>query len=166
MTCVAASAGEEMIKDSQGMDCFVYTPDPVDAAKTYQLVVGVHGARGKGNGAAGMADWAKRGDVIVIGPSFDTKNENPFQNGDGIHADKLIALFEGLGKHYKLRDKMFLHGFSAGSQFVHRFAMNHPKHSPPSPRRRSLPPSRRRPPAPRSRRRMRRKSQPTSCPPS
>ncbi len=127
VTCVTTLAGEEVIKDSQGMDCFVYTPDPVDAAKTYQLVVGVHGARGKGNGAAGMADWAKRGDVIAIGPSFDTKNENPFQNGDGIHAEKLIKLFEGLGKRYMLRDKMFLHGFSAGSQFVHRFAMNHPK---------------------------------------
>jgi poly(3-hydroxybutyrate) depolymerase len=127
MTCVTASAGEEVIRDSQGMDCFVYTPDPVDAAKTYQFVVGVHGARGNGKGAAGMADWAKRGDVIVIGRSFDTTNENPFQNGDGIHAEKLIALSEGLGKRHKLRDKMFLHGFSAGSQFVHRFAMNHPK---------------------------------------
>jgi hypothetical protein len=52
MTCVTASAGEEVIKDSQGMDCFVYTPDPMDAAKIYQLVVGVHGARGNGKGAA------------------------------------------------------------------------------------------------------------------
>jgi poly(3-hydroxybutyrate) depolymerase len=127
MACVTAFAGEEVIKDSQGMDCHVYTPDPVDTAKIYQFVVGVHGARGNGKGAAGMADWAERGDVIVIGPSFDTKNENPFQNGNGVHAEKLIALFESLGKRYKLRDKMFLHGFSAGSQFVHRFAMNHPK---------------------------------------
>jgi poly(3-hydroxybutyrate) depolymerase len=127
MTCVAASAGEEAIKDSQGMDCFVYTPDPVDAAKIYQLVVGVHGAGGKGNGAGGMKDWAKRGDVIVIGPSFETKGDRPYQNGDGVHAEKLNELFEGLGKRYKLRDQMFLHGFSGGSQFVHRFAMNHPK---------------------------------------
>jgi poly(3-hydroxybutyrate) depolymerase len=127
MTCVTTLAGEEVIKDSQGMDCFVYTPDPLDAAKTYQFVVGVHGAGGKGNGAAGMKDWAKRGDVIVIGPSFETKGDRPYQNGDGIHAEKLIELFEGLGKRYKLRDQMFLHGFSGGSQFVHRFAMNHPK---------------------------------------
>jgi hypothetical protein len=97
ITCAIAFAGEEVIKDSQGMDCFVYTPDPVDAAMTYQLVVGVHGARGKGSGAAGVGDWAKRGDVIVIGPSFDTKNANPFQNGNGIHAEKLIKLYEDLG---------------------------------------------------------------------
>jgi predicted esterase len=124
---IAATAGEVVIKDSQGMDCFVYTPDPIDPEKTYQLVVGVHGAGGRGNGAAGMKDWAKRGDVIVIGPSFETKGERPYQNGDGVHAEKLIDLFEGLKKEHKLRDKMFLHGFSGGSQFTHRFAMLHPK---------------------------------------
>ena len=122
-----ALGGETVIKDTEGMDCFVYTPDPLVPETTYQLVVGVHGANGKGNGAAGMQGWAKRGDVIVIGPSFSSKGERPYQNGDGIHAEKLIALFEGLKKEHKLRDKMFLHGFSGGSQFVHRFAMLHPK---------------------------------------
>lgn len=121
-------AGEEVIKDSQGMACYVYTPDPINPETTYQLVVGVHGAGGKGNGAGGMKGWAKRGDVIVIGPSFQTKGERPYQNGDGIHAEKLMELFENLQEKYKLRDKMFLHGFSGGSQFVHRFVMNHPKH--------------------------------------
>lgn len=128
--CVAlttAFPAETIIKDSQGMDCHVYSPDPVDSAKTYQLVVGVHGANGNGKGAAGMKDWAKRGDVIVIGPSFESKGERPYQNGDGIHAEKLIALFDTLKNEYKLHDKMFLHGFSGGSQFVHRFAMLHPK---------------------------------------
>jgi poly(3-hydroxybutyrate) depolymerase len=123
----SALGGETVIKDAEGMDCFVYTPDPLVPETTYQLVVGVHGANGKGNGAAGMQAWAKRGDVIVIGPSFSSKGERPYQNGDGIHAEKLIALFEGLKKEHKLHDKMFLHGFSGGSQFVHRFAMRHPK---------------------------------------
>jgi poly(3-hydroxybutyrate) depolymerase len=128
LTLSAAFAGEEVIKDSQGMDCFVYTPETTAPGTTYQLVVGVHGAGGKGNGAAGMKGWAERGDVIVIGPSFETKGERPYQNGDGPHAEKLIALFDELKKQYKLRDKMFLHGFSGGSQFAHRFAMNYPKY--------------------------------------
>jgi predicted esterase len=128
LTLSAAFAGEEVIKDSQGMDCFVYTPETIAPGTTYQLVVGVHGAGGKGNGAAGMKGWAERGDVIVIGPSFETKGERPYQNGDGPHAEKLIALFDELKKQYKLRDKMFLHGFSGGSQFAHRFAMNNPKY--------------------------------------
>jgi len=123
----AAHAKEEIIKDVQGMDCFVYLPETIDPAVTYQLLVGVHGAGGRGNGAAGLKDWAKRGDVIVIGPSFETKGERPYQNGDGIHADKLISLFGTLKKSHKLKDRMFLHGFSGGSQFVHRFTMLHPK---------------------------------------
>lgn len=127
LALASASPVETIIKDAQGMDCFVYKPDPIVPGKTYQLVVGVHGANGKGNGAAGMKDWAKRGDVIVIGPSFSSKGERPYQNGDGIHAAKLIALFETLKKEHKLHDKIFLHGFSGGSQFAHRFAMLHPK---------------------------------------
>lgn len=129
LTSVSLSyAAEEIIKDAQGMDCHLYTPDQIDPDKTYQLLVGVHGAGGKGNGAAGLKSWVERGDVIVIGPSFQTKGDRPYQNGDGPHAEKLIELFEQLKERFKLTDKMFLHGFSGGSQFTHRFAMNHPKY--------------------------------------
>lgn len=123
-----AYAGEEVIKDAQGMDCHLYFPDQIDPEKTYQLLVGVHGAGGKGNGAAGLKNWAERGDVIVVGPSFQIKGDRPYQNGDGPHAAKLIEVFEQLKERFKLTDKMFLHGFSGGSQFTHRFAMNHPEY--------------------------------------
>lgn len=123
--CVHAFAAETIIKDKQGMDCYVYTPDPIDPAKTYQVMVGVHGARGNGKNAAGLKKWAERGDVIAIGPSFDTNGG--FQGGDGVHAEKLIDLFETLKKTYKVKDQMFLYGFSAGSQFTHRFTMLNPK---------------------------------------
>lgn len=120
-------AKEEILTDLEGKNCYVYLPETIDPALTYQLIVGVHGAGGQGNGAAGLKPWAQRGDVIVIGPCFDSKGERPYQNGDGIHAKKLIALFEALKKSYKLKDKMFLHGFSGGCQFTHRFTMLHPK---------------------------------------
>lgn len=124
--CAQAFAAETVIKDKQGMDCYVYTPDPIDPAKTYQLMVGVHGAKGNGKNAANLKSWANRGDVIVIGPSFDTNGG--FQSGNDVHAEKLIDLFQTLKKTYKLNDQMFLYGFSAGGQFTHRFTMYHPKY--------------------------------------
>ena len=63
---VQTLAGETVIKDSQGMDCHVYTPDNPVAGTAYQLVVGVHGAGGHGKGACGLAGWAQRGDVIAL----------------------------------------------------------------------------------------------------
>lgn len=121
-----ATAAERVIKDMQDMDCYVYTPDATDPAKTYQLVVGVHGFKGNGKGAGGMQKWAERGDVIVIGPSFVSDGPGAYQDGNGPSAEKLVRLVEALKKEYKLRDQMFLHGFSGGSQFAHRFAMNAP----------------------------------------
>ena len=111
------------------MNCYVYLPETIDTSKTYQLIVGVHGANGNGKNAGGYAKWSKRGDVIVIGPSFISKPKNgkqPYQMGDGEHAKKLLSLFKTLKKDYKLEDKMFLVGFSGGSQFAHRFTMNNP----------------------------------------
>ena len=70
---VSAYAESKVIVDSQGMKCDVYLPRQIDPQKTYQLLVGVHGAGGHRGGAAGLQKWAERGDVIVIGPAFQTK---------------------------------------------------------------------------------------------
>ena len=110
------------------MDCWVYAPDQIDPNTTYWLVVGVHGYKGKGQGAGGYKSWAKRGDVIVIGPSFLSQGQEAYQYAGSRSCKKLIRLFEDLKKEYKLHDKMFVAGFSGGAQFAHRFAMNESKY--------------------------------------
>jgi len=119
-----SQAAEVIIKDDANSNCYVYTPPRVNKSKTYWLVVGVHSLGGSGKGAAGIANWAKKGDCIVIGPSF----QNGYQAGNGKSAAKLLKLQKTLSATYKLHDKMFIHGFSAGAQFAHRFTFNHPKH--------------------------------------
>lgn len=105
---------------------YLYLPEKLKPGVKYWLVVGVHGAKGRGKNAAGMKSWVtKYPNVIVLGPQFD---HNGFQNGNGAHAKKLIDRFEELKKQYPLHDKMFIYGFSGGSQFGHRFAMYHPKY--------------------------------------
>ena len=118
-----AWAKEEQYKCAMGRDCFLYLPDEMDANRTYWLVVGVHAYRGKGKGAAGLAGWVKKGNCVVVGPSFP----NGYQML-GHESDKqLIGVLGELHKKYKLHKKVFLYGFSGGSQFAHRFAMKYPE---------------------------------------
>ncbi len=107
-------------------DYWLYTPETIDKEQTYWLVVGVHGFRGAGKGAAGLAGWANKMDnVIVIGPTFPSTGPY-YQMLQGNTGKQLIDLFKKLYKEFKLHKKMFIYGFSGGSQFSHRFAQQYP----------------------------------------
>lgn len=135
----SANAVETVLTDSEGQKAYLYTSTekPIDG-KTYWLAIGVHGAGGEGKGGGGIGCWAKD-DVIVLGPSFlqPKRNENApkadgpppesYQMCGPTHEAKLKALIAEVGKTWKLQPKVFLHGFSAGAQFVHRFAMKNPE---------------------------------------
>jgi predicted esterase len=126
LLCLAAPAfaADEPQKDELGRDYFVYTPARIDPKRTYWLVVGVHGFGGDGKGAAGIAAWAKRGDCIVVGPSFPNEGYQLLQK----QADEQLAkLFDLLKKRYTLHPKLFIYGLSGGSQFAHRFMMKYPE---------------------------------------
>ncbi|MEM9111027.1 MAG: hypothetical protein AAGC72_13485 [Planctomycetota bacterium] len=117
------AAKEIQGKCDMGRDYWLYLPDRIDPGKTYTLVVGAHGARGKGKGAAGHAGWVKDHDVIVLGPSYP---HNGFQYLYQDSDKQTIELFKKLKKEYRLHDKLFIVGFSGGSQYAHRFAMKYP----------------------------------------
>lgn len=134
-------AVETALPDANGRTHWLYTPteQPV-AGKTYLLVVAVHGAGGTGKGGGGVATWAGEfDDVIVLGPSFEQRKRDPtaprqtamprdiFQMSGPAHEAKLAELIARLSQTWKLRPKFFLHDFSAGAQFSHRYAFHHPE---------------------------------------
>lgn len=126
--CPMLEAKEEQRKCAMGRDYWLYTPDRIDANKTYWLVVGVHGAKGIGKGASGLAGWVNEMDnVIAVGPSFPIIG--PYYQGLQGESDKqLMDIHKALQKEFKLYDKMFLYGFSGGAQYSHRFANKYPEH--------------------------------------
>lgn len=117
----AKGGNEEASKDDMGRDYFLYLPT-IEPKKTYWLVVGAHGNKGTGKGAAGMAKWSQRGDCIVVGPSFPQGFQGLAEQSD----EQLLKLKAKLDKEYHLYPKMFVTGFSAGAQFSHRFGLKHP----------------------------------------
>lgn len=132
---------ETAMPDANGLTHWLYTPTekPV-AGRTYWLVVGVHGAGGTGKGAGGVATWASHfDDVIVLGPSFEQPKRDPsaprpatmprdiFQMSGPSHEAKLLELIAQVRKTWSLQPRLFLHGFSAGAQFTHRYAFRHPE---------------------------------------
>jgi predicted esterase len=137
----SAFAAETALMNRGGLTNWLYTPTAQpDAAKTYWLVLGVHGAGGNGKGAAGASGWAKEfDDVVVLGPSFAQPKLPPnaprpsgmprdiFQMSGPAHEEKLHGLIAEIGKTWKLHPKIILHGFSAGAQFAHRYAFRHPE---------------------------------------
>ncbi len=132
-----AHAAETTLKDSEGRSAYLYTPtDTPEKNKTYWLAIGAHGGGGDGKKAGGIADWAKD-DVIVLGPSFSVAEKDgdeektlppeAYQMAGPAHVEKVKALIAEVAKIWKIHPKVFLHGFSAGAQFVHRFAMKEPE---------------------------------------
>jgi len=123
LLAAAASAAEEKRTCPMGRDYYLYTPDDLDPARTYWLVVGVHGKGGNGKGACGMAGWVKKGNVIVVGPSFPDGYQMLKHDTDR----QLVGLFAALHKEFRLYPNLFIYGFSGGSQYAHRFTLKYPE---------------------------------------
>jgi len=109
--------------DSMGREYFLFTPDKIDPAATYWLVVEVHGYGGHGSEGSGVRGWVDRGDCIGIAPSFPDGYQRLELNTD----QQLVHIFQKLQKDFKLHNKLFLYGHSGGAQFTHRFTMKYPQ---------------------------------------
>lgn len=105
---------------------YVLVPEkPLRTGEKFHVAVDVHGAGGLRNENLGkeLMRILDPEPVLVIVPSF----KSGFQSGAGEYADQLIEHFKWVSKRYPVHNKMFVHGYSGGAQFAHRFAFEHPR---------------------------------------
>lgn len=108
-----------------------------DAARTYRLIVLVHGTdRDPAAYLDAFAAFAEMHDCIVLAPLFpaglggsgDLDNYK-FIDYAGIRFDlALFAMIDEVAARYRLTEARFmLHGFSGGGHFAHRMLLLHPE---------------------------------------
>jgi hypothetical protein len=113
----------EQRKDAKGRDYWIHRPKKIQAGRPYFLLVAAHGYGGTGKDAAGFQMLVYYGNCIVVCPTFV-----PDYIALGKGTDKqLLDLFTSLKKEFSLHDKLFVTGFSGGSQYAHRFTLRHPQ---------------------------------------
>ncbi|MBI2191901.1 MAG: dienelactone hydrolase family protein [Planctomycetes bacterium] len=119
----AAEDSRRTLKSDAGQEYYLYEPATFDPKKRYWLFVAVHGLGSDGQNALGFASFADEGQCIVVGPTFGEGFQFPSQGA----GKKLLAILAELNKEYRVHPTVFLAGMSAGAQFAHRFALEHPK---------------------------------------
>ncbi|HEY4024271.1 MAG TPA: alpha/beta hydrolase [Pseudonocardiaceae bacterium] len=114
----------------------LYVPHDIDISRSHPLVVSIHGTeRAPESYREGFADLADRHQCVVVAPLFpagirdpdDVDNYKTLDYG-GIRFDLLLLdMVAEVGARWPVAiDRFYLHGFSGGGQFAHRFLYLHP----------------------------------------
>lgn len=103
---------------------YLYVPRGYTPARSWPLFVFIHGSGG--NGADFFGVWKQYADsngYILLCPTFTGDTFRLLAGGEDA---LLLDVIAELRAKYRLADRFFLGGFSAGAQFAHRFAFRYP----------------------------------------
>jgi poly(3-hydroxybutyrate) depolymerase len=114
----------------------LYVPRDLDTSRPHPLVVSVHGTkRSVESYRDGFADLADQHQCVVLAPLFpagvgDPDDVHNYKTLDyrGIRFDRVLLdmIAEAAARWPIATGRFYLHGFSGGGQFAHRFLYLHP----------------------------------------
>jgi predicted esterase len=114
----------EPYKHVQPVEYYLYVPRAYSADKEWPLFIGLHSARGDGLECWQL--WQRHADeeeFILLCPSIPHTEEGYYQD---VGETTVWRAVTEIKKDYRIRQRMFLSGFSAGGYFIQRFACNYP----------------------------------------
>jgi poly(3-hydroxybutyrate) depolymerase len=104
---------------------YLYLPSSYTAEKEWPVFVGIHGFGSDGTACLDMWQaYADQEGFVLVCPSMGDENGGWYQD-EGERT--LMAVLKEVKKEFRVQNKIFLAGFSAGAQFVQGFAFMYPK---------------------------------------
>ena len=106
------------------VEYYLYVPHDYSADREWPLFVGIHGA-----GSSGLECWnmwqvyAEREDFILLCPTIPGDAGGYWQD---VGEETVWSAVGEVHKGYRVNQRMFLAGFSAGAFFIQGFAYHHP----------------------------------------
>ena len=116
----------EQYKHVQPVEYYLYVPENYSDNREWPLFVGIHGAGG--NGLQCWQLWQAYADeegFILLCPSIPGFPDGFYQD---VGENTVWAAVGEVKKEYRVRQRMFFSGFSAGAYFIQGFTYHYPQH--------------------------------------
>ena len=111
---------------TQPVEYYLYVPEAYSADKEWPLFVGIHGAGGTGLDCWNLwQTYAEREGFILLCPSIPGDASGFYQD---VGENTVWSAVGEVKKEYRVKQQMFLSGFSAGAFFIQGFTYHYPQY--------------------------------------
>jgi len=122
----SAPLDPEKYRHVQPVDYYLYVPKGYTADQDWPLFVGIHGAGGTGPDCWNL--WQKYAEdegFILLCPSIPGDANGFYQD---VGEQTVWSAVGEVKKEYRIQQRMFLSGFSAGAYFIQGFTVHYPQY--------------------------------------
>jgi hypothetical protein len=113
-------------KHVQPVEYYLYVPQDYSVEREWPLFVGIHGAGGDGLDCWNLwQSYADKEGFVLLCPSIPGSPDGFYQD---VGESTVWSAVGEVKKEYRLRQRMFLAGFSAGAFFIQGFADHYPSY--------------------------------------
>lgn len=113
-------------RHTQPVEYYLYVPEDYTADREWPLFVGIHGAGGNGLECWNLwQEYAEEEGYVLLCPSIPGDASGFYQD---VGENTVWSAVGEVKKEYRVKQQMFLSGFSAGAFFIQGFTYHYPQY--------------------------------------